>query len=70
LAGGIRYQAYNYTYTDNEYAYDPYGYAAVAPAVGVSIGGRYYVGKTFGFYAEVSQGWNIDYAQIGFAFKF
>jgi hypothetical protein len=70
LAGGIRYLAYSYSYTDSEYAIDPYASAAVAPAIGVSLGGRYYVGKTFGFYAEISQGYNVDYAQIGFAFKF
>ena len=70
LAGGIRYQAYSYTFTDDDYAYDPYGYVALAPAVSVSVGGRYYVGEKFGFYAEVSQGWNVDYAQIGFAWKF
>ena len=70
LCAGIRYWAYSYNYNDSRYAIDPYGYTSVLPATGVSIGGRYYVGKSFGFYAEVSQGYNVDYAQVGFAFKF
>jgi len=70
VCAGIRYWAYTYTYNDVRYATDPYGYASVLPALGVSVGGRFYVSKTFGFYAEVSEGYNVDYAQVGFAFKF
>jgi hypothetical protein len=70
LMAGLRYRTYSYSYTHADYFNDPYGSTSVAPATGVAIGGRYYLGNTFGFYAEVAQGYNVDYAQIGFAFKF
>lgn len=67
---GFKIRTYSYTYNDPYYANYSTSDAGLYPAVGVAVGGRYYVSKAFGFYAEVSQGYNVDYAKIGFAFKF
>jgi hypothetical protein len=69
LMGGIRQRTY--TFSNNSPYYDNYKSTdgGIAPAVGVAIGGRFYVSKNFGFYAELSQGYNVDFAQIGLAFK-
>lgn len=65
---GLRFRTHTYSY-DPGYYYNNSTYSGVSPAIGVAIGGRYYVSKVFGFFAEVSQGYNVDYAKIGFAFK-
>lgn len=67
---GLRFRSYNFSTNDVYYDYAKDTYNVVAPVIGAGIGGRYYVSKTFGFYAEVNGGYNCDYAQIGFAFKF
>lgn len=67
---GLRFRSYNFSTNDVYYEYARDSYSTVAPVIGAGIGGRYYVSKAFGFYAEVNGGYNCDYAQIGFAFKF
>jgi hypothetical protein len=67
---GLKFRTYSYTYNDPYYSNSHNSDAGVYPAFGVALGGRYYVSKAFGFYAELSQGYNVDYAKIGFAFKF
>lgn len=67
---GLRFRTYTYSYNNAVYNNRYYSDAGASPAVGVAVGGRYYVSDFFGFYAEVSQGFNVDYAKIGFAFKF
>lgn len=65
---GLKFRTYSFT-SDSYYVNANTNDAGVLPAIGVAVGGRYYVSKVFGFYAEVSQGYNVDYAKIGFAFK-
>lgn len=67
---GLRFRSYNYTYNHPSYAHNYNSDSSVYPALGVCVGGRYYVSKAFGFYAEISQGYNVDYIKGGFAFKF
>ena len=70
---GVRYRTYSFTRNDPYNYYNSYDSkeAGAAPAVGIALGGRYYVSKSFGFYAELSEGYNINtFAQVGFAFKF
>lgn len=67
---GIKHRTYSYTSNNpnnlNTYADE----TGVYPAGGVALGGRFYVSKVFGFYAEAGAGVNTDYIQGGFAFKF
>lgn len=67
---GLRFRTSQISYNDPDYSTFSDSEAGVSPAVGVAVGGRFYVAKNFGFYAEVSQGYNVDYMKIGFAFKF
>lgn len=67
---GVRFRNYTFTATNAEYEYARDSYGTVAPVLGIGVGGRFYVSDVFGFYAELDAGYNADYAQIGFAFKF
>lgn len=67
---GLRFRTYNYTYNDSFYNSYSESDAGVNLAIGIAVGGRYYVSKNFGFFAEVSQGYNVDYMKIGLAVKF
>lgn len=67
---GFRYRFYSFTANDAYYTNSGITDTGVAPAGGIAVGGRYYVSDRFGFYAELGAGVNVDYAQIGFAFKF
>lgn len=67
---GVRFQTYSFTATNANYSYAEGSNNAIAPIIGVGVGGRFYVTKVFGFYAEVGGGLNAEYAQIGIAFKF
>ena len=70
VLAGVKYRSYTYTANDLNYIYQNTNETGAYPAGGVAIGGRIYVSKTFGFYAEAGAGVNIDYIQGGFAFKF
>jgi len=70
LLGGIKNRAYSYKTNNNVYENKFRNESGVYPAAGISVGGRYYVSKVFGFYLEGGAGINIDYIQGGFAFKF
>ncbi|MBS1637440.1 MAG: hypothetical protein JST26_16105 [Bacteroidetes bacterium] len=67
---GLKFRSYSFTATDPYYEYAKDSYSSVYPVVGAGIGARYYVSKSFGFYAEVNEGFNVNFAQVGFAFKF
>lgn len=67
---GLKFHTYSYTYNDPDYSNYKEAEASVSPAVGLAVGGRFYVSKNFGFYAEVSHGYNVDYLKLGLAFKF
>lgn len=67
---GVKFRNYSFTYTDPYYSYARDSYSSASPIVGVGVGARYYVTNAFGFYAELGAGYNAEYAQIGFAFKF
>lgn len=70
VMAGIKHRTYSYTNNDPFYNNAYRDESGIYPAGGVAIGGRYYVSKVFGFYAEAGAGINIDYVQAGFAFKF
>lgn len=67
---GLRFRSSTVTYNHSDYSSFSDSDAGVSLAAGIAVGGRFYVAKNFGFYAEVSQGYNVDYMKIGFAFKF
>lgn len=70
VMAGIKHRTYSYTNNDPFYNNAYADESGVYPAGGISIGGRYYITKSFGFYAEAGGGLNTDYVQGGFAFKF
>lgn len=70
VSAGMRFRNYSFTSTDPYYNRYRESNGSVAPILGVGVGGRFYVTKVFGFYAEVGGGYNAQYAQIGLAFKF
>lgn len=67
---GLRFRSSAVTNNHSDYSSFSDSDAGVSLAAGIAVGGRFYVAKNFGFYAEVSQGYNVDYMKIGFAFKF
>lgn len=67
---GVMHRAYRFSSNSPYYEYARGSYSSIYPVIGAGIGARYYVSKSFGFYAEVNSGINADFAQIGFAFKF
>ena len=70
LMAGITHRTYSYTTSDVFYNNAYKDESGISPAGGVAIGGRFYVSKVFGFYAEAGGGLNVDYVHAGFAFKF
>lgn len=70
VMAGIKNRSYTYTTNDGYYIYENRNETGIYPAGGIAIGGRFYVSKVFGFYAEAGAGVNVDYIQAGFAFKF
>jgi hypothetical protein len=67
---GVKYRSYSFTSNDQYYVYENSNETGAYFAGGIAVGGRYYVSKSFGFYAEAGTGVNVDYIQAGFAFKF
>lgn len=67
---GVKYRSYTFTSNDQYYYYENSNETGAYFAGGIAVGGRFYVSKTFGFYAEAGTGVNVDYIQAGFAFKF
>lgn len=70
VMAGIKHRSYTYTTNDTYYYYQNTDETGIYPAGGIALGGRIYISKVFGFYAEAGAGLNIDYIQAGFAFKF
>ena len=70
VMAGIKHRSYTYTTNDQYYIYQNTNETGIYAAGGIAIGGRIYISKVFGFYAEAGAGLNIDYIQAGFAFKF
>ncbi len=67
---GLKFHTSTYSYNEPDYSSFKHTEASVGPAVGLAVGGRFYISKNFGFYAEVSHGYNVDYLKIGLALKF
>lgn len=67
---GVKYRSYSFTSNYPDYYYENSNETGAYFAGGIALGGRFYVSKVFGFYAEAGTGINIDYIQAGFAFKF
>lgn len=70
--GGVMlsYNLLNYKYSDND-SYADYQYAgSYGNAAGFTayVGGRYYIGKNFGLFAEL--GYGVSYLNMGAALKF
>lgn len=69
VMAGVKYRSYTYN-TNDLYYYQNTNETGAYAAGGIAIGGRIYISKSFGFYAEAGAGLNVDYIQAGFAFKF
>lgn len=69
LMAGVRYRTYTFTTSDQYYNYENRNETGAYPAGGIAVGGRIYVSKKFGFYAEAGTGVNVDYIQVGMALK-
>jgi hypothetical protein len=70
VMAGIKHRSYTYTTNDQYYYYQNSDETGVEAAGGIALGGRIYITKSFGFYAEAGAGLNIDYIQGGIVFKF
>jgi hypothetical protein len=67
---GFKYRSFTYTPVYTRYQYTVNDDSGVYGAGGVALGGRFYVSRSVGFYAEVAAGSNVNFIQGGIAFKF